>query len=220
MKDNGLSDDDVKATFAIMDVKTLDEAEALVRKALPADATSPAMDKLRELFRLAALAGFAECLTFDISVIRGLSYYTGIVFECFDTQREFRAIFGGGRYDNLLTTIGGQPATAVGLGFGDVVVTELLKARLGENAATPKKGVYVGWMFPEQRDAALALAARLRSEGEDVNLALKKAKPKQFFARAAASVCARAVFLGPDDVAAGKAKIKDLATRQEDEIAL
>ena len=214
LRDGGVDDAGVKATFAIMDLKTLDAAEAL------AGAGSPAVAQLRELFRLAGIAGFAECLEFDISVIRGLSYYTGIVFECFDTQREFRAIFGGGRYDNLLTTIGGDPATAVGLGFGDVVVTELLKARLGADAAAPKRGVYVGWMFPEQRDAALALAAKLRAEGEIVNLALRKAKPKQFFSRAGASSCAKAVFLGPDDVAAGRAKLKDLATREETPLEL
>lgn len=214
LRDGGVDDAGVKAAFAIMDLKTLDEAERL------AGAGSPAVAQLRELFRLAGLAGFADCLVFDISVIRGLSYYTGIVFECFDTQREFRAIFGGGRYDNLLTTIGGDPATAVGLGFGDVVVTELLKARLGADAPAPKKGVYVGWMFPEQRDAALALAAKLRAQGECVNLALRKAKPKQFFSRAGASSCAKAVFLGPDDVAAGRAKMKDLATREETALEL
>lgn len=214
LRAGGVDDAGVKAAFAIMDLKTLDEAECL------AGAGSPAVAQLRELFRLAGLAGFADCLVFDISVIRGLSYYTGIVFECFDTQREFRAIFGGGRYDNLLTTIGGDPATAVGLGFGDVVVTELLKARLGADAPAPKKGVYVGWMFPEQRDAALKLAAKLRAQGECVNLALRKAKPKQFFSRAGASSCAKAVFLGPDDVAAGRAKMKDLATREETALEL
>lgn len=214
LRDGGVDDAGVKAAFAIMDLKTLDEAERL------AGAGSPAVAQLRELFRLAGLAGFADCLVFDISVIRGLSYYTGIVFECFDTQREFRAIFGGGRYDNLLTTIGGDPATAVGLGFGDVVVTELLKARLGADAPAPKKGVYMGWMFPEQRDAALKLAAKLRAQGECVNLALRKAKPKQFFSRAGASSCAKAVFLGPDDVAAGRAKMKDLATREETALEL
>ena len=214
LRDGGVDEAGVKATFAIMDLKTLDEAEKL------AGAGSPAVAQLRELFRLAGLAGFSDCLVFDISVIRGLSYYTGIVFECFDAQREFRAIFGGGRYDNLLTTIGGDPATAVGLGFGDVVVTELLKARLGADAPAPKKGVYVGWMFPEQRDAALKLAAKLRAQGECVNLALRKAKPKQFFSRAGASSCAKAVFLGPDDVAAGQAKMKDLATREETALEL
>ena len=203
LKDGGLTDADVAATFKIMDLKSYEGCE-----------------ELKELFRLAEIAGFADALEFDISVIRGLSYYTGIVFECFDTAGEFRAIFGGGRYDNLLTTIGGDPATAVGLGFGDVVVTELLKARLGENAAKAKKGVAVGFMFPEQRDAALKLAARLRADGEAVNLSLRAQKPKKFFSHADQSGAAKAVFLGPDDVEKGVARMKDLESRTEVEVCL
>ena len=214
LQQGGLDDAGVAKTLELLDVKGLDGAAAMVA------ADSPAVARLRELFRLAGIAGFADQLQFDIAVIRGLSYYTGIVFECFDTAGEFRAIFGGGRYDSLLTTIGGAPTPAVGLGFGDVVVTELLKARLGADAAQAKKGVYVGFMFPEQRDAALALAAKLRASGECVNLALRKQKPKQFFAHAGASTCAKAVFIGPDDVAAGQAKMKDLATREETSVAL
>ena len=214
LQQGGLDDAGIAKTFELLDVKGLDGAAALVAP------DSPAVARLRELFRLAGIAGFADQLQFDIAVIRGLSYYTGIVFECFDTAGEFRAIFGGGRYDSLLTTIGGAPTPAVGLGFGDVVVTELLKARLGADAAQAKKGVYVGFMFPEQRDAALALAAKLRAGGECVNLALRKQKPKQFFAHAGASSCAKAVFIGPDDVAAGQAKMKDLATREETAVVL
>jgi histidyl-tRNA synthetase len=209
LSQGGLDDAGIAKVFEMFAVKGLDE--------LP---DSPAVANLRELFRLAEIAGFADCLVFDISVIRGLSYYTGIVFEAFDTKGEFRAIFGGGRYDSLLTTIGGDPTPAVGLGFGDVVVTELLKARLGENAAAEKRGVAVGFMFPEQRDAALALAAKLRAQGEFVNLSLRNLKPKQFFSRAAESTCAKAVFIGPDDVASGTAKMKDLATREQTEFAL
>ena len=203
LKDGGLDDAEVAATFKIMDTRSFE-----------------ACPELKELFRLAGIAGFADCLEFDISVIRGLSYYTGIVFECFDTKGEFRAIFGGGRYDNLLTTIGGEPTSAVGLGFGDVVVTELLKSRLGENAASEKKGVAVGFMFPEQRDAAVRLAAKLRGEGERVDLSLKAQKPKKFFSHADQSGAAKAVFLGPDDVEKGVARIKDMASREEKEISL
>ena len=214
LRDGGLDDTGIEKTFELLNVTDLDGAAALAKE------DSPAIARLRELFRLAELAGFAGSLMFDIAVIRGLSYYTGIVFECFDTAGEFRAIFGGGRYDNLLTTIGGDPTSAVGLGFGDVVVTELLKSRLGENAALPRKGVFVGFMTPDERDAALALAGKLRASGENVNLSLKKLKPKQFFSRAGNSSCAKAVYLGPDDVAAGKAKMKDLETREETEITL
>ena len=203
LKDGGLSEPEIAATFRIMETKDYSACSDLV-----------------ELFRLAEIAGFADALQFDISVIRGLSYDTGVVFECFDTKGEFRAIFGGGRYDNLLTTIGGEPTSAVGLGFGDVVVTELLKARLGENAAKASKGVAVGFMFPEQRDAALALAAKLRQSGERVNLSLRAQKPKKFFSHADAASAAKAVFLGPDDVTKGVARMKDLATREETEICL
>jgi len=203
LKDGGLSDAEIEATFAIMETEDYSACPELV-----------------ELFRLAEIAGFADCLEFDISVIRGLSYYTGVVFECFDTKGEFRAIFGGGRYDNLLTTIGGEPTSAVGLGFGDVVVTELLKARLGGDAAAARKGVAIGFMFPEQRDAAVALAARLRKSGECVDLALRSQKPKKFFSHAAESGAAKAVFLGPDDVEKGVARVKDLSTREETEMEL
>jgi len=203
LREGGLSEADVAATFEIMDTKCY--------------ADSP---ELTELFRLAEIAGFAECLTFDISVIRGLSYYTGIVFECFDTAGEFRAIFGGGRYDNLLTTIGGDPTSAVGLGFGDVVVTELLKSRLGEGAVKDRKGYAVGFMFPEQRDAAVKLSSKLRQEGLSVNLSLRNQKPKKFFAHADAAGAAFAVFVGPDDVEKGEVKVKDLATREERSLCL
>ena len=202
LRDGGLTDADVEATFKIMDTKSYEECPELV-----------------ELFAIAGEAGFADCLVFDIAVIRGLSYYTGVVFECFDTAGEFRAIFGGGRYDNLLTTIGGEPTSAVGLGFGDVVVSELLKARLGDGARE-RKGVAVGFMFPGERDAAVRLAAMLRASGERVDLALKPQKPKKFFSRADSIGAAKAVFVGPDDVEKGVAKIKNLETREESELCI
>ncbi len=202
LRDGGLTDADVEATFKIMDTKSYEECPELV-----------------ELFAIAGEAGFADCLVFDIAVIRGLSYYTGVVFECFDTAGEFRAIFGGGRYDNLLTTIGGEPTSAVGLGFGDVVVSELLKARLGDSAKE-RKGVAVGFMFPSERDVAVKLAAMLRASGERVDLALKPLKPKKFFSRADSIGAAKAIFVGPDDVEKGVVKIKNLETREESELCI
>ncbi|MDR2849419.1 MAG: histidine--tRNA ligase [Verrucomicrobiota bacterium] len=212
LRSEGLNDTAVAKTFELLGVQTLDQAAAL------AGAASPAVAALRELFALAGLYGVADRLVFDIAVIRGLAYYTGIVFEAFDTGRKFRAIFGGGRYDSLLTTIGGDPTPAVGLGFGDVVIVEVLKDLLGETAAAEKRGVAIGYMFPEQRDAATRLARLLREQGQPVDLALSRQKPKPFFSRASSGTAARAVFLGPDDVARGTARLKDLATREETEI--
>jgi histidyl-tRNA synthetase len=75
-------------------------------------------------------------------------------------------------------------------------------------------------MFPEQRDAALKLASSLRKQGYSVNLQLKNQKPKKFFSHADSSMAAKAVFLGPDDVEKGVARLKDMQTREETEITL
>jgi len=202
LADGGLSPEETKAAFDIMDVKSFEGCA-----------------ELEEFFRLAAAAGFADSLVFDIGVIRGLSYYTGIVFECFDTAGSYRAIFGGGRYDNLLTAIGGEPTSAVGLGFGDVVVTEILKERFGTDAAAERRGTAIGFMTDAEKERAVSLAARLRAEGKSVDLSLKAAKPKKFFAKAGQSA-AYAVYIGPDDAAKGEARMKDMATGEEKPICI
>jgi histidyl-tRNA synthetase len=84
------------------------------------------LDRYREY--LAAL-NVADWVQFDMTIVRGLAYYTGIVFELFDAKGEFRAICGGGRYDDLLKSLGGVDLPALGFGMGDVVLGELLKAR-------------------------------------------------------------------------------------------
>lgn len=204
----GLDQVAIERTFELLAVTSLDQVAQL----LPP--TSPALQELRTLFQYARLYGIAEVLHFDIAIIRGLAYYTGIVFEAFDTQRQFRAIFGGGRYDNLLTTIGGAPTPAVGMGFGDVVIYEILKS-LNTNVIGQRQGVVIGFMFEEQQTTAITLATHLRQQGVTVDLMLTPQKPKQFFARAGQSLSAEAIFIGPDDVTRGSVKVKELATRAE-----
>ncbi len=99
-------------------------------------AASPAAADVRQLLDLADAMGFADYLRFDSGIVRGLSYYTGTVFEGFDAERRFRAIFGGGRYDNLFGDMTGAARPAVGMGFGDVVIGEILAELKG---LTPPK---------------------------------------------------------------------------------
>merc|ERR1712188_82528 len=88
------------------------------------------INEMKEVFALADCYGFGDWLIFDASVVRGLAYYTGIVFEGFDRKGELRAICGGGRYDKLLTLYGSPTEVpACGFGFGDCVIMELLKER-------------------------------------------------------------------------------------------
>jgi histidyl-tRNA synthetase len=162
----------------------------------------------------------APAVVFDIAVIRGLGYYTGMVFEGFDTAKSLRAVFGGGRYDNLLGDLGGRPMTAVGLGFGDVVIAELLADKGKLPAAGAARDIAVTYMEEAQRGVAVSLAKALRVEGRNVDLALHPEKPKNFFARVGKGGFRQAIYIGPDDVKKGAVRVKDLAQRTETELAL
>lgn len=102
---------------------TIDE----VRDVLGPD--SAAVQQITDVLALCDAYGITDWVTFNASIVRGLSYYTGVVFEAFDKQGELRAIAGGGRYDTLLATFGGAPTPACGFGFGDAVIIELLQDR-------------------------------------------------------------------------------------------
>lgn len=210
----GLDADQCRAVWQLLAVTTREQAAAM----LPAD--TPALLELAHFEQLLAEHGIADAVVFDIAVVRGLAYYTGIVFEAFDAQRRFRALFGGGRYDNLLASVGGRPQTGVGLGFGDVVIAELLEdlGRLppGVDAAQ----VAVGYMQTEQRAAATRLARQLREAGRTVDLALAAEKPKHFFGRISKGGIPNAAYLGPDDLARGSARLKNMATREETDVPL
>ncbi|KAG0562408.1 hypothetical protein M758_9G147800 [Ceratodon purpureus] len=102
-------------------LQSFDDLEALI------GAESGAVGELKQLFALAEGYGIQDWLQFDASVVRGLAYYTGTVFEGFDKDRKLRAICGGGRYDRLLSTYGGLDTPACGFGFGDAVIVEVRK---------------------------------------------------------------------------------------------
>jgi len=210
----GMEAGTVHAVLKVAELKTLDDVTRLLGR------DNQALKQLQQLNDLLAVYGLTDCVVFDISVVRGLSYYTGVVFEAFDTAREFRAIFGGGRYDNLLSEIGGRPATGVGLGFGDVVVSEILRKNEASLPSLPVVDLAIGFMQPEQQPLAVAVASAWRRKGKTVDLALSPEKPKPFFARVGKGGCREAVYIGPDDVAAGQLRIKDLASRTERSVTI
>ncbi|CAN0926135.1 Histidine--tRNA ligase, chloroplastic/mitochondrial [Linum grandiflorum] len=117
----GLSEDVIKELLQVLTVKSLTELEEIL------GGSGEAVSDLKQLFSLAEKFGYAEWIQFDASVVRGLAYYTGIVFEGFDRDGKLRAICGGGRYDRLLSTFGGDDLPACGFGFGDAVIVEVSK---------------------------------------------------------------------------------------------
>jgi len=201
----------------VLDWLALRGLEEAVRAA-PADSRGGA--ELRELFELLAGYGVADRVVFDASVVRGLAYYTGIVFEAFDAAGELRAICGGGRYDRLLETLGGDPLPAAGFGFGDAVIVELLAARKLLPELRRELDALVFAFGDAERAAAIALATQLRAEGASVELALGGMRLKRALAEADRSGARRVYLVGPDEVTRGVAVVRELATGEQAEVAL
>lgn len=209
LRTSGISDSGIPAVLRLLEIQSLDEALALLAPDTPVTA------EILHFLACAEAYGILPVLQFDIGVIRGLSYYTGIVFEAFDIRGQLRAIFGGGRYAKLLASIGGHDIPAVGLGFGDVVIAEILNESTPTDATIDRQGYHIACMGKEQQDSTIKLATALRNKGEIAHLILAPIKPRSFFAKADATGSAYAILIGPDDVAAGTVRIKDLQNRTE-----
>ena len=119
--------------------------------------------------------GIADFCVFDIGIIRGLAYYTGVVFEVYDRSGEFRAIGGGGRYDNLLHDFGGPTISATGFGMGDCVLGIVLeeKGLLAPGVTTRKLDYYIAYAAEEFLTNAIELTAKLRRKGFAAELSYK-----------------------------------------------
>lgn len=164
-----------------------------------------------------AARGLADFLKIDYNVIRGLAYYTGVVFEAFDKKGQFRAIAGGGRYDNLVKLISGGKVNlpAIGFGMGDVVLLELLKQRQLLPRLEFKLDAFCIIEDETVRADALALIQLLRQEGFAVDYSMAPAKPDKQFKRALESNATWTI--KPERAPTGEllAKVKHLASREE-----
>lgn len=177
-------------------------------------------DELTRLFKALEALGAREYVKFDPNIMRGLLYYTGTVFEAFDVSGSVRrAILGGGRYDNLLRDVGGDPLSGVGFAMGDVVVGIILKEKGLIPPFAPSPAPVLVTIFDESLWLeSYSLAAELRAAGINVASYPEPVKlPKQFkFAdRMGARVT---IVIGPDEAAAGKAAVKNLADSTQETV--
>jgi histidyl-tRNA synthetase len=169
-----------KSRTAISD---LNKPSAAFNRAVPATTRGVVgahLDRMNRYFAHLQSLGVADWVDLDLSIVRGLAYYTGIVFELFDAKGELRAICGGGRYDNLLNDLGGADLPALGFGMGDVVLGELLKERhlMPESAGTGADLFLVGGNGALEHPIgdALRLVHVLRGAGFSVDYALSAEK--------------------------------------------
>jgi histidyl-tRNA synthetase len=174
---------------------------------------------LQRFFEATDTMGVGDYVAYDPAVIRGLDYYTGTVFEAKDSAGKFRAIFGGGRYDDLVSAVGGDPIPGTGFAMGDMVIRLVLEqydaipaldARPAEVLVTTFND---GTLMP-----ALQLATEFRSSGLEVEwypVAEKLTKQLKYANRVGTRV---AVILGPDEIAAGTVTIRDLRSGEQQSI--
>lgn len=173
--------------------------------------------ELRTILDNLTARGLGEFVKIDYGVIRGLAYYTGVVFEAFDRKGEFRAIAGGGRYNNLLKLISGGKVDmpALGFGMGDVVLLELLKARKLLPQFDAAVDTFVLIEDETLRADSLNVIQRLRASGKVVEYSLTPAKGDKQFKRALELKAKQTVRLERGADGATLARVKNLATREE-----
>jgi histidyl-tRNA synthetase len=159
--------------------------------------------------------GLAEFVEIDFTIVRGLAYYTGTVFELFDAGRTLRAICGGGRYDNLLQALGGVDLPALGFGMGDVVLGELLKERGLLPVNRSSIDVFLAAITEDDLPEVLGLARELRDAGLRVEYALGAQVIGKQLKLADARHARIAIVVGPDDRARGEVMLKDLAAKAQ-----
>ncbi len=178
-------------------------------------------DELTRLFAALDALGVKDYVKFDPNIIRGLLYYTGTVFEAFETSGSLkRAILGGGRYDNLLADVGGNPLSGVGFAMGDVVIGIILQEAglLPEFAQTPAP-VLVTVFNESLLLQSYALAAELRNAGLNVMVYPEVAKLPKQFKFADKMKMKVALVLGPDEDVSGQVVVKNLSTGEQVAVA-
>ena len=203
--------------FALLAMRDVDGLRRAVGDG--AGAPSERLEELDRYFEHLRALDVAEYAQLDLGIVRGLAYYTGVVFELFDARGEFRALAGGGRYDTLLEALGGPALPALGFGMGDVVLGELLRARGLMHADLAGPELWVAGPTGEQdMPAVMRAATALRRGGRRVEYALRPQQlAKQF--KAATAAGARRVVIVPGALREGEGSadyaVRDLATGEQ-----
>ena len=210
----GHNSDAISKIQSILGIKNMDELDNSLGK------ESSAVRELNSLFNSIDSYGILEWVEFDASIVRGLAYYTGAVFEAHDREGKFRAICGGGRYDKLLSTLGGKDLPATGFGFGDMVIMELLAEKnLIPELISGIEDIVIP-LNPELRSASVMVAAALRDTGRTVDLVLEDKKLKWAFKHAERIGADRLVMVMPEEWKSGKVRIKDLESGEETDVSI
>ena len=175
-----------------------------------------AIQELANLKLLLEQMGVWHYCDFDPSIVRGLAYYTGVVFEVHEFAGELRAICGGGRYDNLLRDFGGPSVSATGMGMGDCVLEILLGERglLDQHLTKQKLFCFVAFADESYKDAAIQTTMKIRSSGFASNFSYKASKLGKQLKQASEQNAEKCIIIG-DEFKDKKLVIKDMASGEQ-----
>jgi histidyl-tRNA synthetase len=203
---------------AMMNAETFEQLEKVME--LPEQANQ-AIDEMKELFELLDAMGIADYCKFDIGIVRGLAYYTGVVFEIHDRCGELRAVCGGGRYNNLLKDFGGPQISATGMGMGDCVLEILLREKglITNQADRTPPDYYLASLDDGMIKPLASLAAKLRGRGKRAEFAYKKLKMKKLLKQADELKVPTCIILGSEFIESEMIVIKDMKTSIQREIS-
>ena len=212
----GLSNAAIDGVFAAAALRGMPAVEAALARVPDGPAAGQALGRVVQALGAMGLGEFIEV---DLTIVRGLAYYTGTVFELFDAKGEFRAICGGGRYDDLLKTIGGVDLPALGFGMGDVVLGELLREHGLAPTDVASIDVFLAAITEDDLPFMLALAHEVRDAGLRAEYALSPQAVGRQLKLGDARNARFAVVIGPDDRARGEVMLKDLRGKGQEAVA-
>ncbi|HVD62310.1 MAG TPA: histidine--tRNA ligase [Gemmatimonadaceae bacterium] len=201
--------DKIEAIFSCQDISTLTQRYGEVKSA------AEHIERMRLYSAYVAALGFGEWVRLDLSIVRGLAYYTGIVFELFDTAGELRAICGGGRYDNLLENLGGVDLPALGFGMGDVVLGDMIRSRKLIPKVTARIDYWVAFDDEALLENVMSVASQLRKQNRSVEYSLRPQQLGRQLKAAAAIGARNAVLLKRERFALKEVTVKDLDSGNE-----
>ena len=197
----------------LMSVESIEQISSLME---PSEAAKKSVDELVRLFDLLEAMSVSDFCVFDIGIVRGLAYYTGIVYEIYDKKSELRAIGGGGRYDDLLKQFGGPDIPATGFGIGDCVLGIVLeeKGLVKKQLPTRQLDYFVAFTDKQFSQKAIEIVTRLRRKGLAAAFSYKSVGLSKQLKEASAQKAKKCIIIG-EELKNNQLVVKDMASGKQ-----
>jgi len=209
--------EDIAKAATIKKFMELSDISEIVGIFTPSEEAKVALKELSDLMDILGQMSIGDYCVFDPCIVRGLAYYTGIVFEVHDAVGSLRAVAGGGRYDNLLGDFGGPKVSGTGMGMGDCVLEILLREKGLIDGELPTKNLdyFIACLDNDLQPEALQLAAQLRHAGFATDFSYKATGLKKQLKQASAANSAKCVIIGEEFKEKSLFVVKDMGTSEQ-----